>query len=507
MMMHEQMPTLRKVQRPTKVTEKIEEIVPLHNTVAGRRQRLEERLGKIDTGSRRDHKPDNAVEVDEIDHKLEQRPNRLESRNVSARDEGVEDFGTAENQDIRTYETSYQRPRRQQRYDLDALAAEIRVMYRMFPALLLLSHPNILRSETDIREASEHALTAWRLSRELQVSEALQARCAYYVGLAEYFLTEKDERGVPISYSQVGSSGSYESKGVKQTPCVRYFHEARVAKRVYREGDFAEQWLNHFKSAAPQSPTGAQQRPRSSESWSGKMWEWIRGTKEHVESPVLRRPPRPRGREQGERIPDFLSWGSGSASRPVSSRDSGVGQDAEGNISVQDFSPVSLQPSESISQQWQSPPARTILRIANPDPSTSSVTSTTKTRNVPQALLNSPTSKSAPALTPQTSPTFVATASHVRSATISSAEGLQTGISNAENKPSSIYQRRRKPSLLALVTGRERQPSELKRMEEGQSPRRGTFAGLEDGGGGGGGMFGGGFGLKKRKKAEADDLV
>ena len=101
----------------------------------------------------------------------------------------------------------------------------------------------------------------------------------------------------------------------------------------------------------------------------------------------------------------------------------------------------------------------------------------------------------------------MATASHVRSATISSAEGLQTGISNAENKPSSIYQRRRKPSLLALVTGRERQPSELKRMEEGQSPRRGTFAGLEDGGGGGGGMFGGGFGLKKRKKAEADDLV
>ena len=554
------------------------------NTLAGRRQGRRF-LEKIDTGFSRQSDEANAEDQsDSVNAEASQEQDKSPETGQQASqeersggtssilpDEDAFEFGLRRHPGSSTSAGSRNRRRRQKRksaarestlgvhvqqkyivsYNIELVAAELRVKYRLFPAMVLLSHPEVIIADANlknVREAGEYAIAAWRVAREYRVNDALQARCAYYLGLAEYLLADKDERGIPISLSQPNSPDSPDSFGdeFSKTACVRYFTDACAAKGVYDEGEWAQQWLNYFKSAALSPSTNT--RPQSAGSWVGGVWNAVRNVLGSTGSEVFKSPPRnridkrkardfyadeafspksERNRGQGERIPDFSSLGSEVESQQLPRQDSlrseGVSssgncltqiadtndildppsaQDGEqslphsivgGNISIQGFKSSPRSTSQRISPvQVAKPPAKT-YRITNPDPPSDSAPSTKEqttedritvlTRKPP----HSPSPKSAPAWTPQISPT-APSSQHSRAISIAFASDLESGISTTNR--SSIYERRRKPSILNPLTWRERQPSDLERMEEGESPYRATF----DRGVGGGG------GWRKRKE-------
>lgn len=431
--------------------------------------------------------------------------------------------------------------------DLRTTLAELRVKHRLFPAMILFSYPSILLSDRrEIHNAADHAIAAWRIARQYHVSLALQARCAYYVALGEYLLSDKDEYGRPRARSAPSSPESAGSLGgeVEKTACVQYFKQACAARDVYVEGELAEQWLNYFRSTRL-SPDGdgeggVRGRSSSAGSWITGLWSRVFGAKNGApvsppieDAPAFKVPPRmiKGGRKakreadmagddesaaKPEAIPEFTSWGSGTQSQGVESKpeveevieDDEDEQDLPnsvlgGNISIKDFQPPSTPPT---SPPLSQPERKKTYRITNPDPASASsgTSSNSKSKDGVDGKGN-PSSSPRPPINPRyaplsPSPTHSPTSSN---SAVSSARSISFSTDSKDAKSPSPkkpgYTHRRKSSLLSLVTGRERQPSELELMEEGDSPYRENFDGDGD--------SGGGTGLKKRKAGVPEDIV
>ena len=149
--------------------------------------------------------------------------------------------------------------------------AEMRVKLLLFPAVVLLTrHPSL--PTKDIEVAQEHATTAYRAAKNDKCVDALQGRCAFYIGLASFLLFNAGMLDADL--------------GV--IPGREYFEEAASkADGAYQEGAWANLWLVFLDKCSTLSPTSND----PSEHGSKKL-------------------PRVRRLERGTRIPSFTTWSS-----------------------------------------------------------------------------------------------------------------------------------------------------------------------------------------------------
>ena len=307
---------------------------------------------------------------------------------------------------------------------------ELRVKHRLFPAMVMLSRPGML-VPSDVETAAKNARSALKLAQDEVVAEALQARCAYYVGLAEYLLVTKDPRGMPLPNSILDEDDttpkSTTSRDEKSIPSLESFKRACAAKGVYDEGVWAEEWLQYLKdlqnTADEASPLAEDSKTGS---WVKGLWRnfWPRskGQSGRDDKQDSKSPPSDATDETYERIPSFKSIRSDETSRPTS----------------KDSTTPATSPTSSTEITTTSPPGAT--------------------------------EKSSLPL-PVTSPTH----SPTKSISFTSTSTSPNGNTSPQK---SIYDRRhsRRPSYLAkLVSRRERRRSELEQTEEGNSPFRATF--------------------------------
>ena len=338
----------------------------------------------------------------------------------------------------------------------------------------------------DLGECGRVRAFGARTRAKCGLSEALQARCAYYAGLAELLLAVKKD-GIDSLFDEemLDDVDSWSEKAAWPGLLAR----ARDAKVVYREGEWAELWIGQFQSlrTAKQGSPNRREGPTSAGSWVGSLLRSVwSGTGENGQNigPGVRKRvvKRDDGKQQAtrrmkssasrssspdkertwERIPSFSSTGSDEDSSPTSSNTTTL----------------------------SSPPSTTFSPSQEPDQIDTLSLSQSLTAD---AIFSEPTNE--PTLPPPvTSPQTSSVKPPLKSVSPSRAgSGFQEGKRHS-----------RKSSLLARVTGRERRLSELEQAEEGHSPFRATFEGVpevrESEGGGG---------LKKRKGSggETGDLV
>lgn len=342
--------------------------------------------------------------------------------------------------------------------------AALRVRMLLLPAMILLSKPRTFRAE-EVENAMRYARSAQELAQKERVDEAFEARCAYYIGLAAFLLLPRhalQNSRRPASMGSLGELGKAE--GV-----LAFFEQACAAKKVYDEGAWAQEWVEYLSSAEVRrelSMSLEEERPGSSGSWGVGAWlKRACGFKEETPSSGennLKKPPKSRhlqrrdsgfsqttnstSRPEGlERIPSFESWRSGE-SRPCSAASTDITEFSRADAAEQETSPPLSQPVS----------------------------------------------------TPKTSPRSQISFAGVRLSPIltsASSDGeIPTSIPSQSKK-----QHRRRTSLLAMVTGRERRPSELEQAEEGDSPFRATFESVPE-------VVGEGM-RKRRVSGEAGEIV
>lgn len=347
--------------------------------------------------------------------------------------------------------------------EIRTLGLELRVKQRLLPAIALLASSSD-NPKLDSSRARDHAHSALHFSQAHNLDTALQGRCAYYVGVAEYLHSQSV--GGARRDSAADDSWSSESES-DEMPALEYFHQACAARNVYAEGTWAEEWVEHFRGlrlAAKEKRAG--ERPKSDGSWKETVQRWLpsfssKGTfsrptardgEEEAEAEgadeKIRSSPKAAGARRPriwERMPSFSSKVTSPRPTTRDSEEKEAAAAGGGGGRILSFS-VPDSPSPNKLFQHGSPPR-------SPSPTLPSPVTSPKSNHSRSSSIFSP---------PVGSP-------------------LGSSHSSTPSSPSpttkSIYERRhsRRPSLLARVTGRERMPSELEQAEEGDSPYRGTF--------------------------------
>lgn len=348
------------------------------------------------------------------------------------------------------------------------LAIEIRIKARLLPAIVLLSrHASLSDSElTDARRYAWSALDlAQRKTDEAHRTESLQARCAYYVGLADFL-------------SQARSDAD-ASPGAQ---CLEHFQHATAARGVHPEGGWACEWIEYVEKRTNRSePTLAlEKRPESRASVLGRALSWFS----------------PFGRTKstfGERIPSFQSWHTGDGdSRPVTRDGAGTRpttRDGAGSVlgEIQERAQEAREEAESLdaaildSAEHEEATTRTsvpdeaserkeiIVKLPRPsrrDRPPLHATMSDPTILRPLALVDTDSGLLSPVTTPSPRSSM-----------------RRLSLAYTATSPNERKGHRRKTSLLASLTslaGRERRPSELEQAEEGHSPFKATFEALPE---------------------------
>ena len=362
------------------------------------------------------------------------------------------------------------------------LTLEIKVRHRLLPAIVLLSHPAIL-TESDINDASRLARVAQDFALRHRCDAALIARCAYYIGLAEY-----------LSHNIVGASPVASPTDL---PCLEYFEQARGAQGVYTEGEWAEEWIRYLNGLleVELSPSVSRRPESAAGRWIGGLFHWVRGSKEVEEAPrSVARELETTARIARQRVgsPNPLSSTFASSktqaaieqaletnkpklyvknpdppsSPSTSSKKSTGGEQTNSQSGSSIVSPSNpAQRSRKTSKYRRANPSR------HPIPSTSQgPTSSHAAEAVDDIQVSLPHPVTSPSPTPH---------SARQTSTVHSPKGSPQDEQSTTSSPWPTH--RRKPSFLAqIITGRERRPSELERAEEGQSPWKARFEGTEE---------------------------
>ena len=475
-----------------------------------KRQEYEARTPTPTTGDLKAMLESYEIESPEVGRLMEMYGRMIDSRVRAVRERRKRVGGRNDlHRDVRLLTSTPQRTKGVSRSGSLAAVTELRVKQRMLPAMVLLSRPAALTT-ADVKIAAAYAHSALKFARDQGVVEALQARCAYYVALAEYLLANKDERGLPLSLSGDRTPNSAQIIIDEKPTPLAYFEQASAAKGVYIEGQWAEEWvqyLNHLLSTASAS-SGNVNRPTSRDGWMGSLWRKVwkakdqslrldtSGTSRKVMSKmdvrnyyaareVVRSSTSTANEARGtfERLPSFPSRGTDDSSTPAS-RDTMQTSGKESPIQSEPDSAESVQ-SNSLADQ----------RPAGAPVGDDQATSPQLNRNPPNLI--QPIDPEEDIL-----PLPVTAPNHSRTRSTTLTNSLKDLVSSASSTlPKQLLSERRhsrKPSLLALVTGRDRRSSELEQAEEGHSPFRGTFEGVDEECGG----------LKRRKTgSDPGDMV
>lgn len=142
---------------------------------------------------------------------------------------------------------------------------ELRIVQHLYPAAKILSDLDNL-SEDATWTAAGQARSALQLAQEVNASEALQGRCAYYLGIAEFILANKFDAA-----SRPGTANSVDNWRAKPTTVPEYFEQALAAKGKYEEGTKAEAWVAYFSGEDGKSGSGNGRQGRRS--WFGRVFD------------------------------------------------------------------------------------------------------------------------------------------------------------------------------------------------------------------------------------------
>ena len=343
--------------------------------------------------------------------------------------------------------------------DYESPIAALRVRMLLTPAIILLSRPSSLKAD-DVENAIRYARSAQDLARSEGVEEALKARCSYYIGLAAFLLLPKHTTNAWQRPTSIGSRSELGKPDTVQS----YFEHACLAKGIYEEGTWAEEWVDYLKAPEVRRKLSisVEERPTSSGSWVSGWLQKVWGSKDNQQGNGVKHLPVHRSQRRNysvtsqgtdstfqpsgpERIPSFESWHMDD-SRPSSSASTNSSKDA-----------------------LRFPP----MPVENASPTTSPSFSSLRSPTIPKSESEDTLPAPVTSPSPKTSPTR-----HISIAALSSPVYSDSDVS--VTSPAHPRRHSRRTSLLAMVTGRERRPSEIEQAEEGDSPYRATFEGVAE---------------------------
>lgn len=333
--------------------------------------------------------------------------------------------------------------------------AELKVKHRLFPAMTLLAHATESALD-ELRSAEGYAREALRLARDLNLGEAAEGRCSYYIGVACYRLAQSAEES-----ASPGIPGSLADDRIHKSGCANHFRRACAAKDVYDEGTWAAQWVEFLSASTSSGVTGAR--------------------------PIA-----------GQIIPDFSPLSSADSFQesltssteqsfvskmndPLQTTDSLIQQHINFDSETEDDIPNSVMGGNIKIENFRSP--KPSPRLGGPDMSElftdSGIVCPTFPAASPHSSLYPREGTSSGSLLiisecpPPPGPTHGSHRERLDAAItpIYAAETAAAGKRTSQP----ISERRRKSSLQWLVS-KERRPSELEQAEEGQSPYRASFA-------------------------------
>ncbi|KAF2483119.1 hypothetical protein BDY17DRAFT_323880 [Neohortaea acidophila] len=323
--------------------------------------------------------------------------------------------------------------------------ADLYVKQQLLPALILLAHARLL-GRPELENAADYARTAQRLAETLGASKALHARCSFYIGLAELLLSR-------ISASAISRPESFNSADnwrAKSPSYLQHFQTATAAKGVYAEGRWAEEYVTYLKKEErqPDSPADSEMSPQSQTSWVGKLWGAIRRRRtQSLESSDADEESNNAGDDwkvADEDLPDLDS-----------EFESDADEEKEANTAFHSIENIDDYESTAMPGRYCTPSP---LSPRSPSPAE------------PLLPVFSPTATQSPPSTPA-SPT----GRTIRCRVVSFVDGTAEITSSTPEQQDSSLSHRRNRSITALITRRERLPSQEEQMEEGLSPFMATF--------------------------------
>ena len=224
--------------------------------------------------------------------------------------------------------------------DYESPIVALRVRMLLTPAIILLSRPSSLKAD-GVENAIRYARSARDLARSEGVEEALEARCSYYIGLAAFLILPKHTTD---AWQRPTSIGSQSELGKPET-VQSCFEHACLAKGIYEEGTWAEEWVDYLKSPEVRRKLSisVEERPTSSGSWVSGWLQKVWGSKDNQQGNGVKHLPVHRSQRRNysvtsqgdstfqpsgpERIPSFESWYTDD-SRPSSSASTNSSKDA-----------------------------------------------------------------------------------------------------------------------------------------------------------------------------------